>query len=200
MNQIEDMKEMIRREIQTIPSLKERVVFKDMMEGVFLALYEKNEEMYQTLERRVMDDLAYNMNHYQIRTGLVEREYLDTSHHLMTAMCEEDIKAAEYCIEDIRNGIKEKGRFSLSTIFIQGDALEIKKILQASKTYTGILHTEKEYRVSIRLEPSKRYLEKMEHLYHLFMKNGIPWQTVNAPYLFKMMDLIITELSDEPKR
>ena len=59
MSQIEDMKEMIHREIQSIPSLKERVAFKDMMEGVFLALYEKNEEMYRNLEKRVMNDLAY---------------------------------------------------------------------------------------------------------------------------------------------
>ena len=48
------------------------MAFKDMMEGVFLALYEKNEEMYQNLETKVMDDLVYNINRYRIRTGLME--------------------------------------------------------------------------------------------------------------------------------
>ena len=43
---MDDMKELIHREIQSIPNLAERVAFKDMMEGVFLALYEKNEEIW----------------------------------------------------------------------------------------------------------------------------------------------------------
>ena len=46
MDKYESIKEMIQKEIQSISALKERVAFKDMMEGVFLALYEKNEEMY----------------------------------------------------------------------------------------------------------------------------------------------------------
>ena len=199
MSQIEDMKEMIHREIQSIPSLKERVAFKDMMEGVFLALYEKNEEMYRNLEKRVMNDLAYNMNDYQIRTGLVERKYLDVSHHLMAAMCEEDITPSKCTITDIKNGIREEGYFCFSTIFLQADTLEIKHLLGLSKIYIGTVYADKEYCIKVRLEPSRRYLEKIEQLYHLFMKNGIPWQTINAPYLFKMMDLVIVEIADGAK-
>lgn len=41
MDRSEDIKGMIQREIQSIPALDERVAFKDMMEGVFLSLYEK---------------------------------------------------------------------------------------------------------------------------------------------------------------
>ena len=29
------------------------------------------------------------------------------------------------------------------------------------------------------------------------MKNGIPWKTVNAPYLFKMADVYITDIPKE---
>lgn len=35
MNQIEEMKAMIREEIQSITNLEERIVFKNLMEGVF---------------------------------------------------------------------------------------------------------------------------------------------------------------------
>ena len=41
MNGTDGMKDLIHREIQSISGLAERVAFKDMMEGVFLALYEK---------------------------------------------------------------------------------------------------------------------------------------------------------------
>ena len=80
MDKSEDIKEMIQREIRSIPALDERVVFKDVMEGVFLSLYEKNKEMYQVLEKRVMDDLAYDINRYRICAGLVEKGCLDVSH------------------------------------------------------------------------------------------------------------------------
>ena len=64
MDRNEDIREMIRTEIQSISVLEERIAFKEMMEGVFLNLYEKNEEMYRALEMRVMDDLAYDINRY----------------------------------------------------------------------------------------------------------------------------------------
>ena len=42
MEKSNDMKEMILKEIQSIPSLEERVIFKNLMEEVFLELYETN--------------------------------------------------------------------------------------------------------------------------------------------------------------
>ena len=50
MEHTEQIKEMIRNEIQSIDSLKERIAFKELMEGVFLTLYEANERMYKNLE------------------------------------------------------------------------------------------------------------------------------------------------------
>ncbi len=194
----EDMKEMIQREIQSIRSLDERVAFKELMDGVFLALYEKNEEMYRQLEARVMDDLAYNINRYRIRTGLVEKAYWDKSHHLMTAICEEDTQPVDYRISDIREKLKEEGKFCLATVFLQGDVMEINGMMEKIGACAAILRTGSEYPISVHMEQSRRYLNKIEHLYHLFMKNGIPWKTVNAPYLFKMVDLVITELPEEP--
>lgn len=157
MGQTEDMKELIRREIQSIPNLAERVAYKDIMEGVFLALYEKNEEMYRNLETRVMDDLAYNINQYQIRTGIVEKRYLDLSHHLMTQVCREDVETVQCRIGELRKEIQETGKARLSTVFLQGDVLEIAQMIKAGRTYPGILRTEKGYNVSVRLEPGVRY-------------------------------------------
>jgi len=86
MNRQEQMKQMIREELQSISSLDERIILKELMEGVFLSLYETNERMYQQLEDRVMNDLAYDVNHYLLKTGLVEQRFLDPTHHFMTVM------------------------------------------------------------------------------------------------------------------
>lgn len=196
---IEDMKDIIRKEIQSISSLEERIAFKELMEGVFLSLYETNERMYQDLEKRVMDDLAYDINRYLIRTGLVEKAYLDQSHHQMAAMCIEDTKEVSYQVSDIRKGIEANGEFRIATVFLQCDALEIDNLFAKQEVFSGVIKADGEFSVSVKLKRNTRYLDKIEHLYHLFMKNGVPWKTVNTPYIFKMADVCITKIPDEAK-
>lgn len=58
---------------------------------------------------------------------------------MMTPVCLEDAGHVQYKINDIRKGLQEEGRFRLSTVFIQGDFLEIEKMLKPGKTYQGIL-------------------------------------------------------------
>ena len=82
------MKEIIQKEIQSISSLEERVIFKNLMEGVFLSLYDTNREMYEGLERRIKEELDYDKNRYYVKTGIVEREFFDASHHLLSPMDE----------------------------------------------------------------------------------------------------------------
>ena len=40
-----DMEELIKRKVNQITDLKERVAFKDIVEQIFLSLYETNKEM-----------------------------------------------------------------------------------------------------------------------------------------------------------
>jgi len=197
MNQIEQMKQMIRDEIQSISNLQERIIFKELMEGVFLSLYETNVHMYQQLEERVMNDLAYDVNQYLIITGIVERNYLDPIHPYLTVMREEDWNLTVHKVSHIRQKIAEEGFCCIGTIFLQCDYLQIERLLSEKKTYKGIIKAASEYPVHIHLQQNQSYLSEVQHLYHLFIKNGIPWQTVNSPYLFKMIDVYITELSNE---
>lgn len=192
-----DMKEMIRKEIRSISSLEERVAFKDLMEGVFLALYEVNEKMYQDLEHRIMDDLAYDINRYCIQTGLVEKKFFDSSHHIMSAMQEDDLVQAAHAVSNIKKSLEENETYRLTTVFLQCDYLVYNEILKKSHSFQAVIIADKEYPIQIHLKRSKRYLNQIEHLYHLFMANGIPWQTINAPYLFKMADVCISSLPEE---
>lgn len=194
---LEEMKDMIRDEISSISNLEERVAFKELMEGVFLALYDTNEKMYQELEKRVMDDLAYDINRYLIKTGLIEKAYLDRSHHQMSPMCMEDLEEQPCRISDIKKGLEQNGEFPISTVFIQCDALDIQQLFSKQEAFSGIIKAGAEYPVLVKLKKSRRYLDKIEHLYHLFMKNGVPWKTINAPYIFKMADVCIVEIGDE---
>lgn len=192
-----DMEEMIKKEISQISGLQERVVFKDIVEQIFLSLYETNQEMYQELESRIMDDLAFDINRYRICTGVMEREYVDRSHHLLFPMREEDLEEKVWEIGEIMEELREKGRCLVKTYFMECDYLNIRKLLE-KKRVGGMLQTKQgEYPVEYALEFHEDYLQEIRHLYEVFVSNGIPWQTVNTPYLYKYVSVYLTALPED---
>ena len=196
MENLEEVKAMIQGELSLITDLTERRTFKELMEGVFLSLWETNAAMYERLEERVVGELAWDMNRFCVRTGLVERESFDPVHRFLAPACEEDLVPASYKAGELRERIREEGRVRLATVFVQCGPGELKSFLDYGSGCTGRLLAGGEYPVDLFLEPARRYLERLEQLYHLFMKNGIPWQTVNAPYFFKMADVCIRQVPE----
>ncbi len=198
-NGMEVMKEIIQKEIQSIAGLEERVIFKELMEGVFMSLYETNLKMYEELERRVKEELDYDKNRYQIKTGIIEREFFDASHHLLFPMEEKDLEGNLYDMKEILRAVAQEGAFSLMKVMLRCDYLEMRRLLQAQPVFEGVIETQEpagEWKVEIRLRENREYLEKIAYLYLLFARNGIPWQTVNAPYLYKMADMVVTGLPE----
>jgi len=195
------MKQMIRNEIQSIGNMGERVVFKELMEEIFLSLYETNEQMYQELEQRVMEELSFDMNRYLIKTGLIEKQYMDCTHHLMFPIDEMDLTDPTYKLSDIVGGIRENGNYTLMKIMIQMDYMQLQELWEQNHQFQGILELKNKGKqeFTIELRPNIKYLSVISHLYQLFNRNGIPWQTVNIPYLYKMVDVIITELPEGVK-
>lgn len=192
-----DMEEIIKKEISMIGGLQERVVFKDMIEQLFLSLYETNREMYRELESRVMDDLAFDINRYQIITGIVEREYVDPSHHLLSPMRDEDIHEKTLTMKEVLTAFKEEGRFLAKTFFMECDYLGIEKLV-ARKRAGGRIWTDKgDYPAEFEICKNEDYLHEISHLYEVFISNGIAWQTVNSPYLYKFVDVYLTALPEE---
>ena len=176
MEKSNDMKEMILKEIQSIPSLEERVIFKNLMEEVFLELYETNEQMYGELEKRVQDELAYDVNRYRIRTGVIEKQFFDASHHLMFSMEESDVQGKSYDVINIIQALEENGEFVLMKVLFHCDYQQLQKIWNSELEFEAILQTgktDKNWKVTVKLRQNMDYLKKIGQLYHLFIKNGI---------------------------
>lgn len=197
---MEMMKEMIRSEIQSIDALTERTAFKELMEGVFLGLYETNLQMYGALEQRIKDELGYDQSRYRIQSGVIEREYFDKSHHFLSPMEEQDLEEKHYDMKDIVEAVHQDGVFPLMKVMLCCDHLELQELWESKPVFKGIISTETpggEWEIEVQLRKNMDYLEKIKYLYHLFIKNGVPWQTVNAPYLYKMADVVVTKLPEE---
>ena len=198
MEQLDDIKSMIRAQIASIQSLEERAAFRELMEQVFVALWETNENMYQDLRDRVTSELDCDLERYRVRVGLAERDSFDRAHQLMAPAWEGDLEKPVYRAGEMREQLEKTGQIRLATVLVRGTPGEMKSFLVYGENCRGRLKTEKgkEYEVPVFLEPARRYVSQLEHLYHLFMKNGIPWQTVNAPYFFKMADVCVRRIPD----
>lgn len=190
-----DMEELIKREVGQIGDLKERVIFKDIVEQIFLSLYETNKEMYSVLEHRIMDDLAFDINRYRVCTGIVEKEYVDRSHHLFVPMREQDLVERVYDVRNMGREFLEKGSCYVKTLFMECDFMQIQKLLQKERFGGRIKTAAAKYPAQFVLKMNESYLGEIAHLYEVFISNGIGWQTVNAPYLHKFVDVHL--VSDE---
>lgn len=84
-------------------------------------------------------------------------------------------------------------------VMLRCDFLEMQRILGSQPVFEGVIETEEpegEWKVEVRLRQNRMYLEKIGYLYLLFTRNGIPWETVNASYLYKMADMMVTGLPE----
>ena len=192
------MKKQIIEAINQISNLEERIIFKDIMNSVFIPLYETNEEMYKQLEKRVFEEIKYEANQYGIITGLVERRFFDASHHLFSAMLESDEANPIYDFNLVNECVDKKKECMIMHVFFKCDYTVIRQIERENKIFEGTIVTEKrEYPAKFRLRRSDDYINQIEHLYRLFIKNGIPWKTVNCPYAFKMMDVVLVSCKEK---
>lgn len=104
-----------------------------------------------------------------------------------------------YDLQEILQAVAQEGAFPLMKVMLCCDFLELRSLLQAQPLLEGVIETEepaREWKIEVCLRENREYLEKIAYLYLLFTRNGIPWQTVNAPYLYKMADVVVTGLPE----
>ena len=184
-----NMEEIIREEIGKISSLSDRVLFKEIVEQIFLSLYETNQEMYTELEERVMNELSLDINRYRISSLVVDKYYIDRSHHFLSPIREEDLRERRCNLETIKKDWEIKGKSLVKRFFMEADYLQIKKFLEKKYLKGSIITDKRELSVEFLLKQNTDYLEEISHLYEIFIHNGIPWQTLNTPYLYKFVDV-----------
>lgn len=188
-----NMEEMIREEIGKISELKERVLFKDIVEQIFLSLYETNREMYQTLEHRVMDELFFDINRYGVSSIVMDKHYIDHSHHLLSPIREKDLLEKSCTTETLKEDWKVKGKSRIKTLFMEADYLQIVAFLEKKTLKGSVITDRRELPVEFYLEQNTSYIEELDHLYKIFVQNGIPWKTLNTPYFYKFVDVYLTD-------
>ncbi len=192
-----DMKELIRDRLQGMEDLEHRQLLKTLMTNVFLQLEEHNTQFHSQLEKRIFEELDSGAEQYDIYCSICRREVLDPFHPFLFPMVAEDLTQEQWDMNELMDSITGTEVFKLMTIFMACDFLEIEKMLDSKRHFIGKIITDRnEYEIELFVQRNQSYVNEIEKLYHIFLKNDLQWNTVHHPYLAKFLDVYIKPLND----
>ena len=189
-----DMRQYISQRLGEMKSIDEKDMLRELMEGIFVPLYDQTQAQFEQLKTRVMDEMPLDTEAFAIWTTLVPHGINNNPNFY--PMLEEDLLVPPIKIDGLQERLRAEGEIRLDSVFVQADYLACKEMADSREIYEGTINAPSgTIAVGIRLRLSKRYAACFENLYKLFVTNGIPWQTVNAPYVFKMFDVMLVRVS-----
>ncbi|MCL1924152.1 MAG: hypothetical protein FWF50_01050 [Defluviitaleaceae bacterium] len=159
-----------------------------------------NETMHERLKARIykeISNVAGQLNSeksFYIYTSAEEISKIDPIDEFLSPIIPEDLESANYNLAEINHNIKNGQPFTLATIFMECDFLTLSELIRNKKTYKGQIVTDKStYDINFHIEHSAKYINEIEKLYRIFQNNGVKWRTINCPFAYKYIDLIIKE-------
>jgi len=190
-----DMRKYISDRLGSMKSTAEKDMLRDVMENIFIPLYDHVEDQYARLETRVRDEFPFITDPYVVWGTLMERERANGGCPYLFPMLDDDLLAPEIEMADLAQRLKAEREIRLDTVFAQADHFVCKEIEDKREILEGTLSSEDgEFKIGVRLQLSKRYSACVQRLYKLFLSNCIPWQTLNIPYTFKMFDVMLVRI------
>ncbi|MEK3734051.1 MULTISPECIES: normocyte-binding protein [Paenibacillus] len=194
------MKELVQERLGKMNDLEQRQLLKNLMTGVFLNLVDYQEEMIRKLEQRVFDELEDPGSRYDIYGAVCSLEDYDPIHEYLFPMLPSDVNRSMVDMSQVAEVIREGGEMKLFGLFLEMDTADILKLAASGRKFHGQLVTDAgSYRIDVTLRASDTYIKEIEKLYHVFLDNGVPWRTVNHPYIRKFVDCVLTGGEEDPQ-
>ena len=191
-----EMEEYLAKRALEIPDLRERKLFKDVVEKMLIELYHYTQEEYAALEARVFGELQSVQSDYAIYIGLTDRAHYDATDPFLHPIIPSDTEKHVHSVEELQESLRSNKSYPLYSVFLETDYQTIQEFSVPDHIYHGIVFTEHgQYRAKCMVQPDTAYMKQVEHLYHIFTSNYLPWSTVCAAYLHKFfrVDLIAVE-------
>lgn len=184
---------MIER-LRKIENLEQRQLLKDIVSGVFVNLIDYQDEMNKKLEERVFNEMDDFENMHDIYVTLSSRENIDPIHECLFPMLRSDLEDQPIHMDKLLEPLKNNQPSVLFTLFLECDAMQIQQLLAEQRQFTGkILTSEGQVHVKVMLQKNVTYLQEVEKLHSIFQMNGVPWKTINHPYIHKFFDVLLVE-------
>lgn len=187
-------KELMIERLRKIENLEQRQLLKDIVSGVFVNLIDYQDEMNKKLEERVFNEMDDFENMHDIYVTLSSRENVDPIHECLFPILRSDLEDKPIHMDKLLEPLKNNQPSVLFTLFLECDAMQIQQLLAEQRQFTGkILTSEGQVHIKVMLQKNVTYLQEVEKLHSIFQMNGVPWKTINHPYIHKFFDVLLVE-------
>jgi hypothetical protein len=174
--------------------LEQIKILKDIISGVFLNLIDYQESFNKNLEERIFSEIEDKEKRYDVYVTVNNIDNIDPVDDFLYPIISTDLEEKKNDAGKIYEKLIKNEEVCLYTVFMNCDYLKIKEIMRSKKKYTGEIITDNQkYKIKVKLEQNKSYINEIENLYEIFQKNSFCWKTINNPYANKFFDVIITD-------
>jgi hypothetical protein len=193
------MKELILEKLRHMEDLEQRRLLKEIMTGFFANLIDYQDTFNRNLEERVFREVGAAADRFDIAVSICPRKLVDPLDNLLFPVFPEDLADRTFDLREIFEKVRRREEVQLATVFMKCDYPAVQKLTERKRPFHGSLVTSGgNYPIRVRLQPEERYWREVEKLYELFLKNGIPWKTVNHPFANKFFKVILSEFEANP--
>ncbi|TQR39902.1 normocyte-binding protein [Lysinibacillus sphaericus] len=184
------MKELMIERLRKIEDLEQRQLLKDIVSGVFVNLIDYQDDMNNRLEERIFNEMDDVEDRFDIYVTLSSKEDVDPIHKCLFPMRPVDLESKSINIKKILEAFKNKESAELFTLFLKCDSMQIQQLLAEQRLFSGkLVTTEGQVEIKVSLTQNTDYLQEMNKLYPLFQINGLPWKTINHPFIYKFFNV-----------
>lgn len=184
---------MIER-LRKIEDLEQRQLLKDIVSGVFVNLIDYQDEMNKRLEDRVFNEIDDAENRFDIYVTLSSREDVDPIHECLFPMRPADLESKSINKKKLLESFKNNEPAVLFTLFLACDSMQIQQLIAEQRRFNGrLVTTEGQVEIKVSLTQNLDYLQEINKLYPLFQINGLPWKTINHPFVYKFFNVNLVD-------
>lgn len=169
-----DYEKYINERLRDISDLDERRFAKELLLGGLKQIFKTIDNKYYQLERRILNEVEVEHNHYEVATTIIDRDKYDPLSDFLFPISLADV------------GKNVPG--DRLTVYLEAEDQLCRDFL--TESLTGKL-AEDDTVYRFRVEPCRRYRETVKGLYQLYIGNQIAWRPIHTGYLERFFDLVI---------
>lgn len=190
-----DIENYILKRIPELENLEERDLFKAILSGATVSLYNHIKEEYDALEQRIFNEAPKALRMPDLYTCVIDTEKYDMTDLNMFPMFPEDLSKTEIDAAEMIHAVGNNKEFYLYTCMIKADYLELRKLMQTPRRFKGVIENEfGETPAEFIVKPNTKYLKRAEELYDVAKLNFLPWRSINVAYLYKLFDVYVVSI------
>ncbi|MBL1230521.1 hypothetical protein IW492_14920 [Enterococcus sp. BWB1-3] len=189
------MKELLKSRLDRIDDLNDRLLLKQIINGVFSGLADYTDTQLQEIRNQVFDEIQDDFDQFDIYYHFLPKDEVDPISDFFFPVDEKDLEELEE-MKELSELVSAAPEVFLSKVYLDCDYLNYQTFMQKSENrlFKGEIETNNQtYNVKFRVRPYTGYIEKLKHLYINFADNGLPWKTVLHPYLYKFISIHLAD-------